>query len=706
MYNALEATVHDILSQFGDVITSDSNIVRKFGKCTYGTDHVIVLDKEIITIQDKWEVTTPCIRDINHFIQSTNNIVEASGKQLKYAIFASKLPMTRNGLDILEKENKNYSLNVYKDIHNSISVDALANDIKVFLFPDTRTQTKESIKLYEHQQDALDTFTKKIKENSKLSAIVSHPTGSGKTITALHMIDAYWNIYPHKVLWITERIDILQSQFENAKYLPSCNLVRWYNKRPKHIPDLDGDRVLLVTNIDSIMSNYLYTKLEGFGLVILDECHSSGAECTSDMLRHFKDNCSIIGFSATPIRPEDNKFKNTAEIFGDGNNINFISRLTMIDMVDRNIIVLPKFYWIEVSSNGDALECDETLHKVSEVLNESTTHKVIAWCKTIERADKWYSKISRYFDKYKVFISHTGKDNRDLDTFLTRDSYAILVCVGRCKEGFDDPKVDVGINLDPVVKRGIVSFIQQTGRTVRKYGNKQYGIMMDTFTLLDKETKIKQICNGIIGYCIFLLAADKECVNTYVDMLNNVYVDKDNNRVVLCTPNKNEINFVIDSFTLQHVDWKDMSVSIKDSINNEFFVNGISYENARKLLAENGIMTKDAYHEFRKTHEILPEDPELAFKGKFLGWIHFLSIPNTYYTLDECKQLTKEYVTSLENPRKYFYEMDKICDALCERDPKFPPSSMWCCYYNVGSIDQIVYMPRRKQKSILDILAE
>lgn len=133
MPNTLESKVHKRIRKFGNVLTSDIAIVKMFGRCAYGTDHVIILDNEIITIQDKWESTSPCIRDISHFIRSTEYIVRESGKKLKYAIFASKLPMTSTGIEIITEENKKYGIEVYKSIHKCRSEKSLARSIKRFL---------------------------------------------------------------------------------------------------------------------------------------------------------------------------------------------------------------------------------------------------------------------------------------------------------------------------------------------------------------------------------------------------------------------------------------------------------------------------------------------------------------------------------------------------------------------------------------------
>jgi superfamily II DNA or RNA helicase len=744
--NLLEQIIHNKINKFSSLCyVGDNQIVKKYGNNSFGIDHLLIFDEYIITIQDKWEITSPNIRDIRHFIGGTNYLSNELNKKILLGIFASKKSMTKRGKEIFREENDKHVSDVFFDLNNNESEDKLSDIVFDFiksyltqygLFDFNSTINKfEKWTLFKHQIDAINSFNNFLNNNIK-NGIISCPTGAGKTIIALSIIGEYWKRYKKSVLWITERKDVLQSQFDNKHKLNCCiesgfipdyshfNMITWYNKKSdieylnKEL--LNEKPIFLIVNVDSIIYDERYKNIDknNFGLIILDECHSAGAQCTYDMLDFFQEswhnlNC-LIGFSATPIRPETTKFKKICNLFGDGNNVNFLSRMTLIDAIDEGIIVPPEFHWIETeldkkisysefSKNVNENNYLDIIKYIDEMFSKSVTKKGIAWTQTIENADEWKKILdtckenkSKYpnLNKIKIFISHTGKsiiEDNDLNKFVVYNKPCLLICVGRCREGFDDPKIDLGINLDAVQNRGMIVFIQETGRTLRLYGEKERGIMMDTFTFIDEEMKIEQIANIIVGYSLFLkqldINSDKiDISKEYNTLLNSL--KSNGNKIVLKTPKDKEIIFNITSSKLKSVDWNNLPKTLIEKINKEFYKNGISYEMAKKIILETNpkLMSKEEYFELCNKDERLPKEPEFAFKGIFKGWINYLSIERIYYDLETCKNKVYEYLINIEN---IDLELTNLTKNLKRIDDNFPSYDLWCDYYNINDLSEI-----------------
>src|SRR5690606_23841021 len=91
----------------------------------------------------------------------------------------------------------------------------------------------QPITLRPDQQLDVDAFKTKLLEPEGLrSGIIVKPTGAGKTIIAVSCIGEYMKTHNNSILWITERIDVLKSQFDDEKKLLRCmesGLIKHYN---------------------------------------------------------------------------------------------------------------------------------------------------------------------------------------------------------------------------------------------------------------------------------------------------------------------------------------------------------------------------------------------------------------------------------------------------------------------------------------------
>ena len=117
----------------------------------------------------------------------------------------------------------------------------------------------------------------------------------------------------------------------------------------------------------------------------------------------------------------------------------------------------------------------------------------------------------------------------------------------------------------------------------------------------------------------------------------------------------------------------------------------LTYEKAKKIVAEKKIMSKDEYFEWCKTDARLHENPKKFFRGQFVSWVDYLGIPEKYYKLQECKkkilQISKN---NFDLCKRYEYDLGNLCVYLCGLDPNFPPPGLWEDYYRTKSLCDVI----------------
>jgi superfamily II DNA or RNA helicase len=117
---------------------------------------------------------------------------------------------------------------------------------------------------------------------------------------------------------------------------------------------------------------------------------------------------------------------------------------------------------------------------------------------------------------------------------------------------------------------------------------------------------------------------------------------------------------------------------------------GISYEKAKRIIADHGVKNKEEYFDLCCRDIRLPNDPEEDFKGSFKNWIDYLGIKQEYYDLVICKKKIDEYLKLYPKIKEHYPNMSLICEKICELDSLFPPSGLWIDYYKVNNVNQII----------------
>lgn len=714
----LEKKIEECIKKYNfiDEIYSESHVRNEFKNITK-LDHVIVINQYMITLQDKWWKISPPAKEITGFISHSKKYAEKSKKKLAKGFYICKSDLTERGWMEIKDEDAGLFDAVILDNDSDVIDEILRQDMLVEQF-----SRKFEILIYtmgiivtlnrnllpiinfkEHQLKTINNYVENYLTN-KLNGIVCAPTGIGKTITAFGIIDKFWKKYPKKtVLWITERKEILKSQFDSddlsimihSKLFPSYSSFNYYpiykynDIFPWTINSwLNDDKpCFLVANVDSIIKKYDKVDWKNVGLVVIDECHNGTADNTYDMIKYLnKFAHNIIGLSATPIRPEFHRYHRALELFGTNGQFNFISRISLIDAIEDKLILPPEFYWYEIEKDNEGKEIKNPeimLKYLSEIIKQSKTGKIIAWTKTIGNAKTWMQLFNKYqneigLEDYLLISSNSQTDLylTHLDKFYKTKQKAILICVGRCKEGYNNPKAEIGINLDAVKKRGMITFVQQVGRLLRPWNNKEKGIMVHTFCFENKEDKIQDIVDKIIQYSLLLYGAsnDEEVVKI-LQLVSNKVSCKDG--CIKISSDKISLNFNIVGSKIHNVEWKEIPNKFKNTISNKIFQMVKSYEKYKDILKHVKLKSRNEYEKYVIDHSEYPKDPQEEFKNNFKGWMNYLSISRSsfYPSKEDCMKVIYNYVKTNKDKLRSIvklFKLDKLLEVVNEYDGMIP----------------------------------
>ena len=311
-------------------------------------------------------------------------------------------------------------------------------------------------------------------------ALIVSATGSGKTYLAA--FDAL-NFDPKRLLYVVHEGSILSKSLETFQnvfgVLKSCGM---YSGEAK---EMDAD-FIFSTNVSMCRSLELFSKDE-FDYIIIDECHHAVANTYRQIIDYFEPDF-LLGITATENRMDN---QDVVELFG--NNIPYELRLR--DAIINDLIVPFHYYGIRDELIDYGLSDSAERRLIAQISNEDncnfihdqiekhrqndTKLKALAFCRNIQHARMMAENMSEYYNT--AFLSgknKTGERIRAYNDLQSDDKdLEILFAVDILNEGVDIPGVNMVLFLRPTESSTI--FIQQLGRGLRKYPNKNYVTILD-----------------------------------------------------------------------------------------------------------------------------------------------------------------------------------------------------------------------------------
>lgn len=310
-------------------------------------------------------------------------------------------------------------------------------------------------------------------------ALTIASAGSGKTYLAA--FDAL-NFNPKRLLYIVYEGSILRKSLETFQEVFGKNVS--YGIYSGTSKESDADFVF-ATNITMCKTLELFSKNE-FDYIIIDECHHATAETYKKIIGYFEPEF-LLGLTVTPERLDN---QDVFELFD--HNVPYELRLR--DAIANDLVVPFKYFGIRDKLVDYGLTENEERRMIAQIAKEDHCDfiaeqiekhrpqgklKALAFCRNVTHARMMCEALGeRYHTAYLTGRNDIGERVRSYND-LQNDGHnlEILFTVDILNEGVDIPGVNMVLFLRPTESTTI--FIQQLGRGLRKYTNKEYVTVLD-----------------------------------------------------------------------------------------------------------------------------------------------------------------------------------------------------------------------------------
>lgn len=310
-------------------------------------------------------------------------------------------------------------------------------------------------------------------------ALTIASAGSGKTYLAA--FDAL-NFNPKRLLYIVHEGSILKKSLETFQEVFGKSVT--YGIYSGTSKESDADFVF-ATNITMCNTLELFSKDE-FDYIIIDECHHATADTYKKIIGYFEPEF-LLGLTATPERLDN---QDVFELFD--HNVPYELRLR--DAIANDLVVPFKYYGIRDKMVDYGLSGNDERRMIAQMAKEDHCDfiaeqiekhrpqgkiKCLAFCRNVTHARMMCEALGeRYTTAYLTGKNDIGERIRAYND-LQNDAHAleILFTVDILNEGVDIPGVNMVLFLRPTESTTI--FIQQLGRGLRKYTNKEYVTVLD-----------------------------------------------------------------------------------------------------------------------------------------------------------------------------------------------------------------------------------
>lgn len=390
------------------------------------------------------------------------------------------------------------------------------------------TQNKEfkafsfnQIKTNFMQEKALEKL-ENLRKKGENKALIIAATGTGKTYLSAFDVKRF---KAKTILFLVHRENILikaKQSFEEI--LPRINSFGLYTGNKK-----EQDKNYLFSTIQTMSSTFSDFSQDFFEYIIIDEAHHVTSPSYKKILDYFKPKF-LLGLTATSNRMDGNSIY---EIFDE--NIALDIRLN--EALENNLIVPFHYYGISDIQSIDYENVDLTkidllakllsvnkrvdfiIDKMNFYSNSGNKRKVLGFCVSKEHCNFMSEEFNKKginsitltsedsISKREEYIQKLENENDNLEVIFTVDIF---------NEGIDIPSINMVLFLRPT--NSPIVFVQQLGRGLRKYKNKEFLTVLD---FIGNHKKAYLIALALVGNKMI----DKESIklslqNNFADFKN------------------------------------------------------------------------------------------------------------------------------------------------------------------------------------------
>lgn len=331
------------------------------------------------------------------------------------------------------------------------------------------------------QQEAL-TALEKLQQDNKHKALLISATGTGKTYLSAFAVK---KANPKRLLFLAHREQILKQACKTfAKIIPDSQ----YGILSANHKDFHKPYLFSTINMLSKEENLTQFTPTHFDYIIIDETHRAGASSYLKILNYFQPQF-LLGMTATPERTDG---FDIYQLFD--HNIAYEIRLNQA--MQENLLCPFHYFGItDITVDDQEINDNSTFNdlttdaRVTHIINQSQYYgfsgerlRGLIFCSQIEEAQILSQKFNeRGFNT----IALSGKDSQETRTNAIHKleqkerstGLDYIFTVDIMNEGIDIPAINQIIMLRPT--KSAIIFVQQLGRGLRKYPQKDYVVILD-----------------------------------------------------------------------------------------------------------------------------------------------------------------------------------------------------------------------------------
>lgn len=331
------------------------------------------------------------------------------------------------------------------------------------------------------QQEALKALAK-LQQDNKHKALLISATGTGKTYLSAFAVK---KANPKRLLFLAHREQILKQACKTfAKIIPDIQ----YGILSANHKDFHKPYLFATINMLSKEENLTQFTPTHFDYIIIDETHRAGASSYLKILNYFQPQF-LLGMTATPERTDG---FDIYQLFD--HNIAYEIRLNQA--MQENLLCPFHYFGItDITVDDQEINDNSTFNdlttdaRVTHIINQSQYYgfsgerlRGLIFYSQIEEAQILSQKFNeRGFNT----IALSGKDSQETRTNAIHKleqkerstGLDYIFTVDIMNEGIDIPAINQIIMLRPT--KSAIIFVQQLGRGLRKYPQKDYVVILD-----------------------------------------------------------------------------------------------------------------------------------------------------------------------------------------------------------------------------------
>lgn len=331
------------------------------------------------------------------------------------------------------------------------------------------------------QQEALKALAK-LQQDNKQKALLISATGTGKTYLSAFAVK---KANPKRLLFLAHREQILKQACKTfTQIIPDIQ----YGILSANHKDFHKPYLFATINMLSKEENLTQFTPTHFDYIIIDETHRAGASSYLKILNYFQPQF-LLGMTATPERTDG---FDIYQLFD--HNIAYEIRLNQA--MQENLLCPFHYFGItDITVDDQEINDNSTFNdlttdaRVTHIINQSQYYgfsgerlRGLIFCSQIEEAQILSQKFNeRGFNT----IALSGKDSQETRTNAIHKleqkerstGLDYIFTVDIMNEGIDIPAINQIIMLRPT--KSAIIFVQQLGRGLRKYPQKDYVVILD-----------------------------------------------------------------------------------------------------------------------------------------------------------------------------------------------------------------------------------